>query len=94
VNILHYDYSVAFTERYADWMERGSKSGYRPFLSMSSTSPVTAGFVALLLSVRPDLGPADVKRLLVESSRPTVFEGNESPRTVDIGAAVRAATGG
>jgi hypothetical protein len=94
VNILHYDHSVVFTERYADWMERGSESGYRPFLSMSSTSPVTAGFVALLLSLRPDLSPAQVKILLMETSHAITFEGNHAPRTVDIGAAVRAAAGG
>jgi hypothetical protein len=92
VNILQYDYSVVFTGQYADWMERGTASGYRPFLSISSTSPVTGGFVALLKSVRPDLKPADVKRILMETSRPTVFEGQKSPRTVDIAAALRSVT--
>lgn len=94
VNILQYDYSVIFTERYADWMERGTASGYRPFLSLSSTAPVTAGFVALVKSVRPDLGPAEVKRVLMETSRPMTFEGQEAPRVVDVAAAVRAARGG
>ncbi len=55
VNILQYDYSVVFTKQYEDWMQHGTDAGYRPFLSISSTSPVTAGFVALLKSVRPDL---------------------------------------
>ena len=89
VNILHYDYSVVFTERYAAWMEQGSKSGYRPFLSLSSTSPVTAAFVAMLESVCPALTPDEVKRVLMDTSREVEFEGFKAPRTVDIGAAVR-----
>ena len=89
VNILHYDYQVIFTERYLDWLERGSESGYRPYLSISSTSPVTAGFVAMLKSVKPDLQPADYKRILMETSRELTFQGNVAPRAVDIAAALR-----
>jgi hypothetical protein len=89
VNILHYDYQFVFTRRYADWMQRGRQSEYVPFLSMSSTSPVTAAFVAMLRSVRPDLAPADVKRILMETSRPMTFEGRRAERVVDIAAALR-----
>ena len=89
VNILHYDYSIVFTKQYVEWTERGTDAGYRPFLSISSTSPVTAGFVALLRSVRPDLELAEIKRILMETSRMTTFEGMPSPRTVDIAAALR-----
>ncbi len=92
VNILQYDYSVVFTRQYADWMRRGKASDYRPFLSISSTSPVTAGFVAMLRNVRPDLKPAELKRVLMETSRTTTFEGMTSPRTVDIAAALRSVT--
>ncbi|MCJ7680826.1 MAG: hypothetical protein MUP70_08890 [Candidatus Aminicenantes bacterium] len=92
VNILHYDYSVVFTKQYGDWMQHGTAAGYRPFLSISSTSPVTAGFVALLKSVRPDLKPTELKRILMETSRATIFDGKESPRTVDIAAALRSVT--
>lgn len=91
LNVLHYDYSVVFTERYAAWMREGEASGYRPFLSVSSTSPVTAAFVALVKSVRPELGPAELRRILVESSRPLEFQGHTAPRAVDVGAAVAAA---
>jgi len=89
LNILHYDYQVVFTRRYGDWMRRGRDSEYVPFLSISSTSPVTAAFVAMLKSVRPDLEPADVKRILMETSRPMTFEGNRAARVVDIAAALR-----
>jgi hypothetical protein len=89
VNILQYDYQVVFTRRYGDWMRRGRESGYVPFLSISSTSPVTAAFVALLKSVRPDLSPADVKRILRETARPITFEGNRAERAVDIAAALQ-----
>ncbi|TKJ38925.1 MAG: peptidase [Planctomycetes bacterium B3_Pla] len=93
VNILHYDYSVIFTKQYVDWMKSDkSRLSKNPFLSISSTSPVTAGFVALLKSVQPDLKPAEVKQVLMETSRATVFEGRQSPRTVDIAAAIRSVT--
>ena len=89
VNILHYDYQLIFTERYLDWLERGSESGHRPYLSISSTSPVTAGFVAMLMSVKPGLAPADYKRILMETSRELTFQGNVAPRAVDIAAALK-----
>jgi hypothetical protein len=88
LNILHYNYSVIFTERYLDWLERGDESGYRPYLSISSTAPVTAGFVAMLKSVQPDLGPADIKRILMKTSRTLTFEGQRAPRAVDVAAAL------
>ena len=93
VNILQYDYSVVRTKLYADWMQHGgTAAGYQPFLSISSTSPVTAGFVALLRTVRPDLKPAELKRILMETSRVTIFEGKASHRTVDIAAALQSVT--
>jgi len=91
LNILQYDYSVVFTKAYAEWMERGSASGHRPFLSISSTSPVTAGAVAILKSIRPDFGPTELKTLLMETAYSMEFEGMRSPRTLDVRAAVQRA---
>jgi hypothetical protein len=90
VNILHYDYQLIFTERYLDWLERGDESGYWPYLSISSTSPVAAAFVAMLKSLRPELSPAECKRILIDTSREMTFEGQLATRVVDIAAAVRA----
>ena len=45
--------------------------------------------LALLLSVRPDLRPKEVKSILMETSRALACEGQKSPRTVDIAAALR-----
>lgn len=90
LNILQYDYSVVFTKQYAEWMEEGSESGYRPFLSVSSTSPVTAGAIAILKAIRPGLTPGQLKRLLIETSYEMEFEGMTSGRTMDIWAAVQA----
>jgi len=89
VNILHYDYQLIFTQRYLEWLEKGEESGYRPYLSISSTSPVTAGFVAMLKSIDPDLSPTECKRILRETSRSMTFEGHQADRAVDIAAAVR-----
>jgi hypothetical protein len=88
LNVLHYDYSVVFTKQYADWMERGAESGYRPFLSVSSTAPVAAGAVAILKSLRPDLTPAQLKMLLMDTAYEMEFEGMHAARTLDVRAAV------
>ena len=71
LNILHYDYSVVFVDRYRAWMngDEGADA-YRPFLSASSMAPVTAGLVAFLRSVDPALSPEDCKRILMQASRP------------------------
>jgi len=89
LNILHYDYSVIFTERYLEWLQAGPESGHRPFLSVSSTSPVTAGAVAILMSLEPDLSPEQVRTILMETSYEMEFEGMRSARTMDVEAAVQ-----
>lgn len=88
VNILHYDYTVVFPQWYREHQEGKARPGWRPFLSVSSTSPVTAGFVALLLELEPDLTPEDCKEILRSTARPRTFEGAASPRVVDAARAV------
>lgn len=91
LSILHYDYSVVFTERYAAWMRDGAASGYLPFFSISSTSPVAAAFVAMVKSADPALRPDELRRILVETSHSLEFEGRRAAHVVDVGAAVAAA---
>ena len=83
LNIFHYDYSTVFTERYAAFMRGEDVGGYRPFLSLSSTAPVTAGLVALMKSLDPTLGPGDFKRILQDASRSYTFEGRTGERVPD-----------
>lgn len=89
VNILQYDYSKVFVERLLRW-QRGERKaiGDHPFLSISSTSPVTAGMVALLRSANPGLSPAQVKQLLMESGRPLTLDGMTGARVPDAHAAL------
>ncbi len=89
LNILHYDYQVIFTEQYLAWLKDPAGSGYRPYLSISSTSPVAAAFVAMLKSVRPGLSGDDCRRILRETSRPVTLEEMTGRYTVDIAAALR-----
>jgi hypothetical protein len=90
INVLHRDYSVVFIKEYAK-LQRGEKSDwYRPFLSISSTSPVTAGVVAMMLSVQPDLTPAQCQEILRRSSRSTTWRSQQVPRCLDAAAAVQA----
>jgi hypothetical protein len=99
VNIWLYDYNVIFVREYFDYKEK--KAGVRPYLSLSSTSVVTAGVVAMMKEADPSLTPADCRRLLVETSRPCTAEAGGvdeamrlCPRVVDAAAAVRRARDG
>ena len=91
VNILQYDYSVVFANEYQLAVQGKSQRRYKPFLSMSSTSPVTAGIVALMRSVNPRLTPAQCRQILMSTARPVTFEGQQGVRTVDAAAAVKKA---
>lgn len=88
VNVLQYDWSVLFADRYRA-LQRGEPArGYQPFLSISSTSVVTAGVVALVRSVNPELTPDGVRRLLMETGRRLTLDGRTGARVVDAHAAV------
>ncbi len=100
VNIYHYDYNTIMVNRYEAYLEKVAKgevigSGNDlPFFSISSTSPVLGGFVAMLKSIKPQLTPAQCKELLVSTSYTITEKGenwfdiNPCPRVVDIGRAV------
>ena len=100
VNILHYDYNTLFQNRYEGYKKNRGHSiireiigGNVPYLSASSTSPVLAGFVAILKSINPDLSPADYKYILIKTSYQTEYDDWgfrrkwNIPRAVDIGKA-------
>jgi hypothetical protein len=93
VNVLHYDYSVVFVKEYAKVQAGGKSDWYRPFLSMSSTSPVTAGVVAMIMKADPTLTPSQIQTLLRSTSKPIDWHGQEIPRCLDAAAAVLAAQG-
>lgn len=83
VNIFHYDYSVLFLQPYVALTRGEDARGYRPFLSLSSTAPVTAGMVALMKSLDPTLTPGDVKEILIQASRPLTVDGSTGLRVPD-----------
>ena len=87
--VLHYDYSVLFTEWYGELQREGtSKRGYVPFFSISSTAVVTAGVLAMMLDLAPDLSPDECREILRGTAGPLAFEGREVPRALDAAAAV------
>ena len=103
INVFQYDYNAIFANQYLDYVKSGppatyadiSNGGYIPFLSFSSMSPVTAGFVAILKSVNNTLPATEYKRILVETSYATHFTGGvadfedaDVEYVVDIGNAV------
>jgi hypothetical protein len=89
VHVLHYDYGVVFVRDYARFQQGQEVRGYRPFLSLSSTSPVIAGVVALMRGLKPELSPAQCQEILRTTARPLEFEGKNVPRCLDAAAAVR-----
>lgn len=97
VRVLHYDYSAVIIPRYLVFQQNGFQVASRslpPFVSMSSTSPVTAAIAALMRSVKPDLSPAECKRILANTSRRMKYRDYDREwdleRVADAAAAVRA----
>lgn len=83
LNIFHNDYSVVFTAPYAALQRGEDAGGYRPFLSLSSTAPVTAGMVALMKALDPTLTPAECREILKEASRAFSYEGRTGTHVPD-----------
>lgn len=86
VNILHYDYNVLLLFQYENYVNVGRKaqSGNDiPFFSVSSTSPVLAGFVAMLMEIKKGLPPAEYKQILMTSSREYDYKGKSIKHVID-----------
>ncbi len=69
--ILAYDYNNLFINDYELYKKLNGKvvdGGNMPYFSISSTSPVAAGFVAILKSVNNELTPKEYKEILVKTS--------------------------
>ena len=102
VNILHYDYNdliLDVYDRYNNQLDKGQhiQSGNDiPFFSISSMSPVLAGFIALMKERNPKLTAENCRQVLIETSYPITEAGqhwydiNPCERVVDIGKAVAA----
>lgn len=91
LNILQYDYSRVFVDKLRRWQDGQPRDPSRhPFLSLSSTSPVTAGMVALLLSADSTVDPDAIKALLVRTSRPYTLDGRTGIHVPDAYAALEA----
>lgn len=88
IRILHYDYNTMFIERYRKYAAMDFadiKSGDDiPYFSMSSMSPVLAGFIAILKSIRESITLKECKALLKETSYETHFTGYAPWDNVDI----------
>ncbi len=92
INIYHFDYNVLFIKNYNVYNNGNSeeKEKYNPpYVSISSTSPVTAGFVALLKSINNNLKPSEYKNILRDTSKDINYDGEYCPRVADIYKAVQ-----
>src|SRR5690554_962012 len=70
IQIFGYDYNTTMAYQYHRYLNAGvqPRSGDEmPYFSYSSTSPVAAGFVAILMSVKPGLAPAEYKAALTQN---------------------------
>lgn len=91
INIFQYDYNTIFLENYAAVIEnKDFDSTYKSELnlSISSMSVVTAGFVAILKEINNTLTPKEYKDILVKTSRPMEYEGDNAEHVVDMENAV------
>lgn len=60
-----------------------------PYFSMSSMSPVLAGFITMLKEVNNELTPDEYREILANSSYNYNYNGEEIPGVVDISNALQ-----
>ena len=90
INIFHFDYNVLLINNYINYLEEGDTNAkFRLYLSLSSMSPVTAGFVAILKSINGGLKPVEYKNILMQTSYQMEYNGENADHIVDIGKAVK-----
>jgi len=89
INVFHYDYTVIPIDEYQK-LKNGEKTWWNPpFLSVSSTSPVLGGIVAMMKSLSPEMTSEQCRKILIETSFPMEFEGEYAPRVMDAYSAVK-----
>ena len=97
LNILNYDYNVLSMDKYKKYkkLKNNIRGGDNiPYFSISSTSPVTAGFIAILKSVNNKLSPNEYRDILKKTSYkmsfkdPFTLEESDCSYVADIGKAV------
>ena len=77
LDIYNYDCTVVLADTFVALLESDDNpiQRFKPFLARPSRGALTAGLVALIRSVRPDLPPSGVKAVLRKTSRPMVVQG-------------------
>lgn len=95
-SILQYDYNTLRTDTYEKYKKLKSNisdGNDIPYYSVSSTSPVTAGFIAILKSINNKLTPDEYRQILKKTAYKTTFtdpftlKKAECSNVVDIGKA-------
>ncbi|WPC43840.1 S8 family serine peptidase [Clostridium sp. JS66] len=95
-SILQYDYNTLLVDTYDKYKKskRNAADGNDiPYYSVSSTSPVTAGFIAILKSINNKLTPDEYRQILKKTAYKTTFTDPftlkkvECSNVVDIGKA-------
>lgn len=85
LDILSYDCTIVFGEQEVAFMAADDNGllERRPFLSTRATAPVAAGLVALVKSADPQASPSEIKRALMDTSRPLMVDGRTAQRVPD-----------
>lgn len=92
LRVLHYDYNTLILGTYKKYLEAGrdaTDGDAIPYFSMSSMSPVLAGFIAMLKEVNNELTPDEYREILVKSSYNYNYNGKEISKVVDISRAIQ-----
>lgn len=98
LSIYPYDYNTMIIDTYTAYKKLGPNVIHAggnsiPYYSVSSTSPVTAGFIAILKSINNKLTPNEYRQILKETSYKTTFRDPfrlstfECSNVVDVGKA-------
>ncbi len=94
INIFTYDYNMILMNNYRDYLsclEKGKEVNEKDslYLSISSTSVVTAGMIAMMMEIKPDMTPDDYREILIRTSETYSYNGYTASRVVNLEAAMR-----
>lgn len=94
LNIYNYDYNLILLSQFKEYAMGNVDTDCSIYYSNSSMSVVTAGFVSILMSINPNLTPAQYKEILVSTSKeksiiePYSLNEKACSKVPDIGSAV------
>jgi hypothetical protein len=92
VNIFHFDYNTLLQSNYQNYIKAGrvmEDNGDMPYFSFSSMPVVLAGIISLMKETNNELSPAEIKKILIETSKEITYKDYKVKKVADAESAVK-----